>query len=84
MCYLVENKSLRNQRRFSYSTNEIILYTTTVTTIWQRREVRVPSYLVFSNFTKYLRKFFETSLNDYIWLAKRGKIYVSYIQGRRK
>ena len=43
-----------------------------------------PSYLVFYDFTKYLRKVFETSLNDYIWLVERGKTYTSYFQGRRK
>ena len=32
----------------------------------------------------YLRKVFETPLNNYIWLAKRGNIYSSYFQARRK
>ena len=27
---------------------------------------------------------FETSLNDYIWSAERGKIYTSYFQVLRK
>ena len=39
------------------------------------------SYLVFWNFTKYLRNVFETFLNDYFWLAEPDKIYTSYFQG---
>ena len=45
------------------------------TAILLKRELRTPSYIDFWNFKKYLSKVFETFMNDYIWLAKRGKIY---------
>ena len=54
------------------------------TTVLLRRELPSPPYLVFWNFTKYLSNVFEASLNDYIRLAERGKIYTSYFLGRRK
>ena len=49
-----------------------------------RRELQTPSCLVFLNFTKYLRKVFETPLNDHIWLAEYDKIYTPYFQERRQ
>ena len=80
---MVENNQLKYQRGFSYFTTAIIkLYITTGTLL--RREIRSPSYLVFSNFTTYLGKVFETALSDYIWLAECGTIYKSYFQERRK
>ena len=80
-----ENNQLKYQRGFSYSTTVIIkLHYNCNTTILPRRELRTPSYLVFWNFGKYLRKVFETPVNDCVWLSKRGKIYTSYFQGRRK
>ena len=47
---------------------------------------RASEFIKFSflDFTNYLRKVFETSLNDYIRLAECGKIYTSYFQERRK
>ena len=57
-----------------YNCNNKTLHYICDTTILLR-ELQTPSYLVLWNFTKYLRKVFETALNDYICLAECGKIY---------
>ena len=48
-----------NNKTVPYNCNT----TNNATIISLRRELRTPSYLVFWNFTKYLRNVFETALN---------------------
>ena len=42
------------------------------TTILLRRELRSPSYLFFE-VSEFLKKVFQTPLNDFIWLAERSR-----------
>ena len=55
------------------------------TTNLLRTELQTPSYLVFWNFSIYLRNVFETPLNDYIWLTECGKfIHLVSREGENK
>ena len=82
----VESNLLKYQRVFCYSTNATRkLYTTIVILQFYEEESSRLYHFWFSETynkifnkiwteTKYLRKVFETLLNDYIWLAEPGNI----------
>ena len=53
-----------------YNGNKVTVHCNCPTTILLRGELWSPSYLVFWNFKKYLRKVFQTTLND-LFLASQ-------------
>ena len=57
--------------QLSFNSNNKTVHCNCNTTILPRREI-------------YLKKAFETSVNDCIWLAEGAKIYRSSFQGMRK
>ena len=53
-----------------YNGNKVTVHSNCPTTILLQGELWSPSYLVFWNFKKYLRKVFQTTLND-LFLASQ-------------